>query len=225
MKLLSDGSLASGSSDKTIKIWNPITGQLLQTLEAHNESILSLEQLTNGSLVSGSKDNTLKIWNYQNGELLKNIDIRDTTYDCKLLMNENLACVLERKLIIINPTTEKILHTLESQTFNFLTLLKDGSLAIGQTDSDITIWDCESGALLQTLRGHRSQIYSMALLDDGNLASGAEDGEVRIWDPRKCRTLRSFKMDKAIDSIVSLRPDNILACTSWQCGGLITLWR
>ena len=56
-------TLASASSDKTIKLWNVKTGNLLQTLTGHSNPILSVAYSPNGqTLASGSSDNTIKIW-------------------------------------------------------------------------------------------------------------------------------------------------------------------
>ncbi|MDH6101696.1 hypothetical protein NWP18_04280 [Chrysosporum ovalisporum ANA283AFssAo] len=56
-------TLASGSWDKTIKIWNVNTGQLLQTLSGHSDWVWSVAYSSDGqTLASGSGDNTIKIW-------------------------------------------------------------------------------------------------------------------------------------------------------------------
>jgi WD40 repeat protein len=55
--------LASGSHDRTIKIWDTITGQCVQTLEGHTDHIAQLAFLTEQSLLSGSYDLTLREWN------------------------------------------------------------------------------------------------------------------------------------------------------------------
>ncbi|MFM6026615.1 MAG: hypothetical protein ACKPER_27480, partial [Dolichospermum sp.] len=48
-------TLASGSDDKTIKLWNTRTGNLLQTLTGHSDSVLSLAYSPDGqTLASGS---------------------------------------------------------------------------------------------------------------------------------------------------------------------------
>ncbi|MFM6372457.1 MAG: WD40 repeat domain-containing protein, partial [Dolichospermum sp.] len=57
-------TLASGSSDKTIKLWNARTGNLLQTLTGHSSGVLSLAYSPDGQTLasSGSGDKTIKIW-------------------------------------------------------------------------------------------------------------------------------------------------------------------
>ena len=56
-------TLASGSWDKTIKLWNVKTGNLLQTLEGHYILVYSVAYSPDGqTLASGSSDDTIKIW-------------------------------------------------------------------------------------------------------------------------------------------------------------------
>ena len=59
-----DGTkIISGSTDKTIKIWNANTGECLQTLEGHLDIILSVAYSPDGTkIISGSSDKTIKIW-------------------------------------------------------------------------------------------------------------------------------------------------------------------
>jgi len=55
-------TLASGSGDKTIKIWNYIKKELVFTMEGHELGVKCLKLLKDGRLASGSFDNTFKIW-------------------------------------------------------------------------------------------------------------------------------------------------------------------
>jgi len=54
--------LASGSFDNTIKIWNLISGECIQTLKGHTNVVCSLATLPDNKLASGSSDETIKIW-------------------------------------------------------------------------------------------------------------------------------------------------------------------
>jgi len=56
-------TLVSGSSDKTIKVWDLSTGKLVRTLTGHTGIVWSVAISPDGqTLVSGSLDKTIKMW-------------------------------------------------------------------------------------------------------------------------------------------------------------------
>ena len=60
--------LASGSYDRSIKIWNAENGQLIRTLNGHTDSVRSVAFGQGNILASGSVDRSIKIWNAENGQ-------------------------------------------------------------------------------------------------------------------------------------------------------------
>jgi WD40 repeat protein len=65
--------LASGSNDRTVKIWDAETGALIRTLR-HSERVLSVAYSPDSRrLASGSSDNTIKIWDAETGALLRTL--------------------------------------------------------------------------------------------------------------------------------------------------------
>lgn len=61
LAVLPDGRLASGSNNRTIRIWDLVLGTS-QVLEGHTNSVVGLAVLPDGRLVSGSYDKTIRIW-------------------------------------------------------------------------------------------------------------------------------------------------------------------
>ena len=70
---MKDNILATGSLDRTIKIWNIKLAKLDVTLKGHTNGVWCLEFITNLLLCSGSYDSTIKIWNLKNGFCLKTL--------------------------------------------------------------------------------------------------------------------------------------------------------
>jgi WD40 repeat protein len=68
----SDGLLASGSDDKTVRLWDPATGALVQTLGGHSNSVNAVAFSPDGRLLaSGSDDKTVRLWDPATGVLVQ----------------------------------------------------------------------------------------------------------------------------------------------------------
>jgi WD40 repeat protein len=70
-----DGSLlASGSDDRTVKLWRTADGSQVATLTGHADIIRAVSFSPNGStLASGSSDATIKLWRVSDGALLRTL--------------------------------------------------------------------------------------------------------------------------------------------------------
>lgn len=69
-----DKVLASGSDDKTIKLWSTATEELQQTLEGYLEWISSISFSPDGKiLASGAHDHTIRLWDTATEELQQTI--------------------------------------------------------------------------------------------------------------------------------------------------------
>eukprot|EP01036_Dinobryon_divergens_P033385 gene33385-43162_t len=66
--VLSDGSLASGSNDNTVRIWNMITFQCTRTLSGHSNCVNAVIEIVDGVIASGSGDKSIKFWDTATGE-------------------------------------------------------------------------------------------------------------------------------------------------------------
>ena len=67
MNLDADGkTLASGSGDKTIKLWDVATGTEIRTLTGHTGGVNSVAFSPDGKiLASGSADGTILLWDVE----------------------------------------------------------------------------------------------------------------------------------------------------------------
>ncbi|KAI9034767.1 WD40 repeat domain-containing protein, partial [Aspergillus affinis] len=92
-------TIASGSNDKTIKLWNAATGEQRQTLEGHSDSVRAVAFSPDGrTIASGSYDGTIKLWNAETGEQ------RQTKEDSSILVHA--VALYARDGIHVNPTSD-----------------------------------------------------------------------------------------------------------------------
>jgi WD40 repeat protein len=62
-------TLASGSIDQTIKLWDVATGKEQATLKGHTRYVASVAFSPDGkTLASGSEDRTIKLWDVTTGK-------------------------------------------------------------------------------------------------------------------------------------------------------------
>ena len=83
--------VGSCSSDKTIKIWDPIDGNMVQTLYGHKDEVMGVNFSHDGLfLVSCGLDNLVIVWNLTNGSILKKLfGHYDAVYRCCFTHNAN----------------------------------------------------------------------------------------------------------------------------------------
>jgi glucose repression regulatory protein TUP1 len=56
-------------------------------------------------------------------------------------------------------------------------------VAAGSLDMLVRLWDVQTGALIERLRGHKDSVYSVAFTPDGTrLVSGSLDKTLKYWD-------------------------------------------
>src|SRR5438067_1810054 len=67
--------LASGSGDRTVRLWDAETGALQSTLEGHSDWVRSVAFSADGKrLASGSDDRTVRLWDAETGALQSTLE-------------------------------------------------------------------------------------------------------------------------------------------------------
>jgi len=62
---------AAGGSSSTVRLWDMSTGELLQVLKGHTDTVTSIIFNSNGHiLASGSLDSTIRLWDASTGQLI-----------------------------------------------------------------------------------------------------------------------------------------------------------
>jgi WD40 repeat protein len=201
-----DGTmLASGSVDKTIKLWDIQSGKVTSTLSGHSESVWSVAWNNVGSkLAIGSWDTTVRIWSVSSAG----------TFECQSTLYGHSSFVMSvawnndgTKLASGSyDKTVRIWSVGSAGTFECQSTLSGHNDPVwsvcfspcgrkivsggglgeddeGNGDFSIRIWDAETGTQIGSpLTGHSDSVMSVAWNNDGTkLASGSFDRTARIW--------------------------------------------
>ncbi|KAK3350317.1 WD40-repeat-containing domain protein [Lasiosphaeria hispida] len=223
--------VASGSSDKTVKIWDAATGTCTQTLEGHSYYVNSVVFSPDSKLVaSGSCDKTIKIWNTVTGTCTQTLEghsnfVNSVAFlpDSKLVASGSS----DKTVKIWDAATGTCIQTLEghSSWVNSVAFSSDSKLlASGSRDKTVKIWDVATGTCTQTLEGYSSWVSSVAFSSDSKLvASGSSDKTVKIWDTATGTSTQTLKGHSNSVYSVTFSPDSkLVASGSYDC--TIKIW-
>ncbi len=190
-----DGSrLASGSGDKTVKLWDTAKGKELATLAGHSGDVRSVSFSPDGRrLASGAEDKTVKLWDTTKGKELATLaghsdSVLSVAFspDGSRLASGSGPFIGAGTVKLWDTATGKELATLagHSGDIRSVALSPDGRrLASGSADRTVKVWDTATGKELATLAGHWDWVTSVAFsLDGRRLASGSDDNTMKLWD-------------------------------------------
>jgi WD40 repeat protein len=183
--------LASGSSDRTVKLWDLPSGKELRTVREHASRVLSVAYSPDGSrIASADSAGTILLWDPSTGGVLRRF--QGSTNGVLALAfhpdGRRLAAPTSGSTITVwDPESGRELRRFAGHDRDPLSLAfsPDGrALASGGGDKTVRLWDVASGRLLHTIKGHSQEVRGLAFAADGRrLASAGADGTAKLWDP------------------------------------------
>ena len=193
-------TLASGSWDKTVRLWDVTTGEQLSELTGHTSLVYSVSFSPDGkTLASGSKDNTVRLWDVATGEQLSELTGHtDSVFSVSFSPDgKTLASGFgDNTVRLWDVATGEQLSEFTGHTDSVLSVSfsPDGkTLASGSEDNTVRLWDVATGEQLSELTGHTDSVLSVSFSPDGKtLASGSGDNTVRLWDVATGEQLSEF---------------------------------
>jgi WD40 repeat protein len=182
---LPGGLVATGSSDKTVRLWTAATGAYVATLQ-HGRTVYALAMLPDGRLVSGGYGGGIRLWDLSTRTCTR-WDVGDAVWSLAVLEGGRLASGCHEGAVHLwNTATGAREATLVGHIsyVNALAALPRGLLASGSGDTTVRVWSVAARACVAVLQGHTTWVYGLAALPDGRLASGSmgDYGVICVWD-------------------------------------------
>jgi WD40 repeat protein/lysophospholipase L1-like esterase len=187
-------TLASGSVDNTVKLWDVASRTEVATLSGHSSGVKSVAFSPDGqTLASGSNDCTVKLWDVASRTEVATLgsyssDVTSVVFspDGRTLASGSY----DRTVKLWDVTSRTEIATMKGQCMQSVAFSPDGQiLASGSTDNTVTLWDVASRTEAATLGSCSSGVtyVHVAFSPDGQiLASGSSDnffiGAVTLWD-------------------------------------------
>jgi WD40 repeat protein/tRNA A-37 threonylcarbamoyl transferase component Bud32 len=184
-------TLASGSGDKTIKLWDVQSQKQIATLTGHSSYLSSVAFSPDGrTLASGSQDWTIKLWDVQSqGQIAALTGHSDMVWSVAFSPDgRTLASGSYKMIKLWDVLSQRQIATLtghsDDDSVSSVAFSPDGrTLASGSGDGTIKLWDVQNQREINTLTGHSDNVLSVAFSPDGRtLASGSTDKTIKLWD-------------------------------------------
>ncbi|KAK7683901.1 cytosolic leucyl tRNA synthetase [Cerrena zonata] len=211
-------TLVSGSTDRSVRVWNIKTGKCTHVFRGHTSTVRCLDILhpvkigknDKGEdiifpevplLVTGSRDHNLHVWklpldNENDPDLYKLQQVYDST---ETTNNPYLVAVL----------------TGHSQSVRSVTGY--GNIIVsGSYDTTVRVWDLlEENKCKFILEGHSDRIYSTALnFQTKRCYSGSMDSSINVWDIEKGELLYSLEGHSSLVGLLELSEDYLVSAAA-----------
>ncbi|MFL6275483.1 MAG: WD40 repeat domain-containing protein [Blastocatellia bacterium] len=230
--------LATGSADKTVRLWDAQSGALLRTLENHSGGLGSVAFSPDGKTgASDGLNGPVKVWDAQTGALKYTLAIygqrlvfspdgqtlatQNGDYEIKLWDAQSGS--LKQTLMAYGDSQDR------SRRFEIrdIAFSPDGNTLVAAGGAlrqvgDIVLFDAHSGAMQKRLSGHTDIVQHVAVSPDGKtLATASLDETVILWDLQTGQPRQTLK-GGIMPVSIGYSPDGKLLAGGMSSG--VMLW-
>jgi WD40 repeat protein len=167
--------------DHAVQVREAQTGALAGVVGRHDRQIWGAAFSPDGKrLATASNDGTVRVWAWTPAHF-------DSRQESKPTLHVHIGGYGNR--VAFSPDSRRLVTGGEMQT--------------------VKVWDANTGELLETLRGHTGDVFSVAFSRDGRwLATAGEDTTVRIWDATSWRLLHTLRGHTGLVGTLAFSPDS-----------------
>lgn len=209
-------TLASGSLDDRIKVWNLHTGEAIYTLNGHPRGVNDVAVTTDGqTLVSCGDDGTVKSWSLAAGRRKYTLKghIRDVTG----------IAIGQKTGILASGSKDKSIHLWKLADGTPIRTLLGSPAAIravaitpdethlisGGLDNKVRLWNIQTGEMMRVFSGHTQPVNRVVVSRDGLfVASASKDKTVRLWSVMTGAVIHCLAGHLEEVRSVAIAPDN-----------------
>ncbi len=214
-----DGRNALTSSINSVSVlWDVATGSELRRFEGRNTTF-RMDGTTaifgTGGWYDPVRPGSLIFVNLASGQEFQRINFGNAVRDLAVAPDgKSFAASFANAFVaLMNPTNGRLIRAYGySDNTGVIAFNPDGSLLAGNVgETDVFIWDVNTGQLIKTLKGHAAFLEGIMFSPDSkNLLTASFDNSVIVWDVATGTVLRQFKDHSASAFKAIYSPDGKL---------------
>ncbi|AYD89128.1 hypothetical protein D5R93_01985 [Actinomyces lilanjuaniae] len=195
--------VATGSYDRTVRVWDAATGQALAVL-GPGCSVETASWSPDGTrVVVGTTVGPTRVWDLTTGETA--VDLEATSGELSTVSwspdGTRLAVdsYYSESVAVLDAATGRLERSLgaRSAAVNAFAWSPDGSRALTGVGLDLAVvWDVGTGEVALRLEGHHDVVTSVAWSPNGaRVLTASQDGTAQIWDTTTGQAVHTFSHD------------------------------
>ena len=199
----------SAGSDFAIRIRSVKTGEIVQRLEGHTNTVNSLAWSPDGRrLYSTSSDNTTRAWDTLTGKTLLTFRGHEGGLSAMSLSRDGKRLVTgswDRTTVLWNAETGEQIRKFDMHYGRVwgVAISPDAKrIAICGDHPYVRLCDADTGAIQVELQGHEQAAVRVEFSPDGkHLLSGGWDNSARVWSLEKNAVVKSFAAEGRVEGL------------------------
>ncbi|KAF8782096.1 Kinesin-like protein KIF21A like protein [Argiope bruennichi] len=169
-----DDVLFSGSKDRTVKIWDLVTGKEIQSLGGHPNNVVSVRYSEYSRLAFSVSTAFVKVW-----------DVRENPAKCVQTLSSSGAS--NSGTPALNTPSRTLLMPQGEHQINDIALNRYGTTLFSAASNVVRIWDLRMYKAVGKLSGsHQAAIMCLAVDNDGSdkniVVTGSKDHYIKVFE-------------------------------------------
>ncbi|KXZ47540.1 hypothetical protein GPECTOR_34g699 [Gonium pectorale] len=210
---------ATGSADRTIKIWDLASGQLKLTLTGHIEQVTGLAvSARHPYMFSCGLDKMVKCWDLEQNKVIRNYHGHLSGVYCialhpslDILMTGGRDSVV-RVWDMRSKVQAMVLSGHDQTVCSLLSQAPDPQVISGSHDSTIRLWDIRKGKASCVLTHHKKSIRAMAMHPHEFAFASASAENIKKWALPSGDFLHNMlSQQRAIINSMAINQDGVIA--------------
>ena len=202
--------IVSRGNDKTIKLWDLQSGEMIRTFEV--DRYMSISITNDGKcIVSGCRDETI-LWDLQSGEMIRKWNWGN---DSVVISNDGRYIVWgnddwEGMIVVWDLKSNEVIRNFKERTegANAVAISSDSRHIVSCDGHTIKLWDLQSGKEIRSFIGDTYNERSVAISSDSRYIVACDDCTIKLWNLQSGEMIRTFEGHTALVLSVAISSDN-----------------